>query len=314
MNLSAFGPITVVGGGAMGCLFGALLSEAGNTVTIVDISPEVVSAIAGRGIELEWETDVRRIRGIAASDSFSAVRGAALVLVFVKSSATRVVADAIGSYIMDGAVVLTLQNGLGNAAELAARLPESCVAAGVTGCGATSLGPGRIRLAGLAETVIGQSGGAGVATLKTVAALFAEAGFPTRVSADVDAVIWTKLMANVGINAITALTGLKNGQVATEPEAWELASRAVAEAAAVAAASGIALETEAPAAHVRAIAEATALNDSSMLQDVRAQRMTEIEVINGEIARLGARLGVATPVNAMLASLVRLRHLGYGNL
>ena len=303
--------VGIVGGGAMGCLIGAYFAEAGHSVTLVDVDASIVAGIAGKGIALESGGHVRHIRGVAAATGYETLREASLILVFVKAPATRAAAGALAPHLADGVLVLTLQNGLGNAEVLAQCLPKGSVAAGTTGCGATVLGPGHIRQAGIAETVIGELDGTLSARMADVAALLSSVGLPARASANVTGLVWTKLLANVGINAITALTGLKNGQIATEPEAWALASEAVLEAASVAAALGVKLETDDPVAHVRRVAEATAGNVSSMLQDVTAGRRTEIEVINGVIVRKAAELGLPAPVNAMLASLVRLREDGY---
>lgn len=301
------GPVGILGGGAMGCLFGAYLAEAGHDVVLVDIDTAVVERITEQGVVLERAGRTRQVRGLRASSGYAVLRDASLILVFVKASATRAAAEALAPHLAEGALALTLQNGLGNAEVLAERLPRGSVAAGTTGCGAAVLGPGHIRLAGIAETVIGELDGKGGDRLARVAALLSAAGLPARVAEDVAGLVWTKLMANVGINAITALTGLQNGRIATEPEAWALASQAVLEAAAVAAASGVRLETDDPVSYVRRVAEATAENYSSMLQDIRAGRKTEIAVINGEIARRAEALGLPAPVNAHLASLVRLR-------
>jgi 2-dehydropantoate 2-reductase len=187
--------------------------------------------------------------------------------------------------------------------------------AGTTGHGATLLGPGHIRHAGVGDTVIGEldsasNGGAG-GRIEALAALFNEAKLTARVSANVVGLIWTKLIVNIGINALTAVTGLRNGRLAELPETMELMKAAVGEACAVAEAKGIRLEAEDPLEHTVQIARRTAANRSSMLQDVTAKRATEVSVINGAIVEEGKKLGIPTPVNAVLTNLVLTRQKTY---
>ena len=200
-------------------------------------------------------------------------------------------------------LIVTLQNGVGNRALLAAALGGGRVGQAVTALGATLLGPGRVRHAGQGATVFGAAPDcAGMAAL---AELFGACGLPAELADDLDALVWGKLVVNVGINALTALLRVPNGALAELPAARELLAAAVAEAAAVARARGTALPYADPLAHVLAVAQATAANRSSMLQDVLRGSPTEIATINGAVVREGARLGVPTPVNQALALLVQ---------
>ena len=140
--------------------------------------------------------------------------------------------------------------------------------------------------------------------MTALAELFESCGLPAELADDLDALVWGKLVVNAGINALTALLRVPNGALAATPAARDLAAEAVAEAVAVAAARGITLPYADPLAHVLAVAEATGANRSSMLQDVLRGSPSEIATINGAVVREGARLGVATPVNRLLAALV----------
>lgn len=305
--------VGVIGGGAMGCLFGGRLREAGCSVALVDAEPETARTIAGRGVIMEDSGGARTVAGLDASIAYEVLRGVPLILICVKSGSTARVAAACAG-VAGNALVLTLQNGLGNVEALCAGLGRERVAAGTTRCGAASLGSGHIRVAGIGETVIGELDGAVTERIRAVCDLFNRAGLPARISPSITDALWTKLLANAGINAIAALTGLKNGEIPLDSEAAALMNAAVLEAAAVARASGAVLEVGDPVAHVRNVAAMTAENDASMLQDVRMKRQTEIDAINGEIVRRGREVGVPTTVNAILTLLVRLRQRGYGNI
>jgi 2-dehydropantoate 2-reductase len=140
--------------------------------------------------------------------------------------------------------------------------------------------------------------------VEEVAALFRRAGLPCEVRGDIEAVLWEKLLVNVGINPLTALLQVKNGDLLNLPPAWEIAVAAATETLAVARAGGIHLSVD-PEVRLREVCTATAANRSSMLQDVMAGRQTEIEALNAQIAARGAAHGISTPVNHLLTQLIR---------
>jgi 2-dehydropantoate 2-reductase len=227
-----------------------------------------------------------------------------LVMICVKSYKTREAGGSVVSMIGPDSKVLTLQNGIGNIEILEEIFGPEKVLGGVTAEGATLLGPGRIRHAGQGDTIIGPSGGPESLVEKTVLALN-KAGFKSRSEKNVQNLIWGKLIINVGINALTAITGLKNGRLPEFQGTKRVLTEAVKEAVTVAEARGIELPYPDPVDRVIGVCQATAGNIASMLQDVLKQRMTEIEAINGAIVREGEDMGIPTPVNQTLAHLVQ---------
>ena len=303
--------IAVLGAGAMGCLYGGMLAEAGHQVVFVDIRRKQVEALNRIGLEIETANRTRRITNIrAVSDPAEAGR-VELVLVFVKAVHTELAMQNARGLIGENTVILTLQNGLGNIEKLNAVAGQARVVAGTSGHGSTSLQAGRIRHAGIGNTVIGEQNGAHSERIKTLAALFNHAGITTEISENITGLIWTKLIVNVGINALTALSGLRNGQLLDYPESQALMQSAIEEACNVAQAKGFRFEVEDLAEYTRNIALKTAQNRSSMLQDVLAKRRTEISVINGAVAEQGESLGIAVPVNRILTDLLLLKEKAY---
>lgn len=180
----------------------------------------------------------------------------------------------------------------------------SRAAAGITAQAATLLGPGRVRHAGSGPTVL--AAGPGQAkTMAAIAAVFNQAGIPTSVTEDGEALLWSKLMVNVGINALTAVLRVPNGTLAEVPECESIMAQAVAEAVTVARAMGIEFSGEETLHKVRQVCRVTSSNQSSMLQDILKGRLTEIDVINGAVVRKGAENGIPTPVNLMLTELIK---------
>jgi 2-dehydropantoate 2-reductase len=291
----------VVGPGAMGCLFAARLSIAGNEVTLADHDKDRAQKITEQGIK------VTGISGTYAVHIPTVVGGAPFapdfILICVKSTDTRAAGEGISGSMGPETMVVTLQNGLGNMEILAEILGPGKVLGGVTAQGATLVDEGVIRHAGEGETVIGPAGEEGGPVHKLVSVMN-QAGFETRSAHKVEELIWGKLVINVGINALTAITRLKNGRIPAIKGTKAVMEAAVEEAVSVARARGVLLPYEDPLTRVIAVCEATKENVSSMLQDVLKQRATEVGAINGAIAEQGAVLGIPTPVNRTLTELV----------
>lgn len=299
----------VVGPGAMGCLFASRLKKVGHHVTIADYNPERADFINRHGICLEETTGEERVHVQAVTGRIEEEPDVALFC--VKANQTREAAEEIASWIHLQTSVLTLQNGLGNLELLEEVFGKGRVLGGVTAEGATLLGPGHARHAGRGQTVIGPAGSADGPVAKIVKA-FAGAGFDTRTADDVENLIWGKLIVNVGINALTAITRVKNGRLPAIKGAKTVMKMAVQEAVSVAVARGIRLPYPDPFKRVLEVCRATAENTASMLQDVLAKRVTEIQAINGAIVREGLKFGIPTPVNLTLTSLVEAIQESYG--
>jgi 2-dehydropantoate 2-reductase len=222
----------------------------------------------------------------------------------VKSTLTGSAVDSNRSVFGPNTTVLTLQNGLGNIEQISEQIGLLNVIAGTTAHGATMLGPGKIRHAGHGKTVIGELNGLKSDRLQMITDLLQKAGLETDQSENVLGLIWDKLLVNVGINALTALTGLTNGQLLDHPEIVELLEGSVLEAKQVAKGKGITLHYEDPVAHTKEVCKATSFNKSSMLQDIMNHKQTEINSINGAIVDEGKTYGIKTPINEVLRNLV----------
>lgn len=293
----------IMGAGAMGGLFGGLLAFSGEDVWLVDIQREQADVIRSVGLTLE-EGDKLQIIGVNATHDVTSLGKADLVIFFVKTYHTeRAVSDALALEKED-TIFLTLQNGLGNEEVICKRINRKKVMLGVTGQGATFLGPGHVRHAGRGKTFIGELDQEVSNRAIQVAKMFREADIDTEVSANIHELIWDKLLVNVGINALTALTELKNGQLLDYPETLRVMEVLVSEAAEVARQNGVRIEGD-PIEKVKAVAEATKGNRSSMGQDIDFRRKTEIDAINGAVVREAKRLGIPVPYNEVVTDLIK---------
>ena len=303
--------ITVLGAGAMGSVYGGKLSGAGFDVTLVDVWKEHVSAINTDGLHVEGVDGDLWYKNLKAVTSPAEAEKTDLLIVFVKSTMTEKAIKEAKGLLKENTMVLTLQNGLGNIDALCRQVGDKNVIAGISTHGANVVGPGHIRHPGAGTTVLGELNGEVTERLKKLQDAFLKAGLaPVEISDNVVGLVWDKLITNVGLNAITAITGVLNGQVLDIPEARELSRKAVLEAVSVAERKGIRLCDD-PVGHVEGIMRMTGGNRSSMLQDVTRHKRTEIDFINLAIVREAESLGMQVPVNEVLGKLVKVIEATY---
>jgi 2-dehydropantoate 2-reductase len=303
--------IAVVGAGAMGSLFGALLKESQNEVWLYDVWAEHVHAINESGLIIERTGKTRQVH-INATTNPKEIGHVELVIIFVKSTQTQSASGAAAELAAQDGSVMTLQNGMGNADIISELIEPARIIAGTTSHGATMLGPGNIRHAGAGATTIGSwsKSKQGSVRARYFSEFFTQAGIQTDAVEDVHKVVWNKLLINIGINAITALTGITNGQVLGLEATREISRSAVEEAMSVARAMGIDVDPHV-VDQVFKVAKGTDVNRSSMGQDVDNQRQTEISAINGYIVREAEELGLEVPVNRTLTALVETLQFHY---
>lgn len=294
----------IIGAGAMGSLYGGLLSLSGKEVWLVDVWKEHIDAICSKGLAIEEKGSIRNISVNATAD-LQSVGKADLVLYFVKTyHSEKAVSDSL-ILKKDDTLFLTLQNGLGNEEVICKQVDPKNVILGVTGQGATLLGPGRIRHAGWGKTYVGELDGMVTDRVNQVAQMFRKAGIETDISSRIHDLVWEKLFVNTGINALAAMTGLKNGQILDYPETLRMMEALVNEAIDVARKKGIRIEGN-PIDKVKAVIEATRENRCSMGQDLDRKRRTEIDAINGAVVREANRLGISVPYNRMITDLIKV--------
>ncbi|MBM4142165.1 MAG: 2-dehydropantoate 2-reductase [Lentisphaerae bacterium] len=291
--------IVVVGPGAMGCLFAALLKEAGHDVRLLDRDGARAREITERGLLVESDGATRTVPVRASADP-AAIPPAPLAIIFVKAFDTAAAARAAAARLTENGTIVTLQNGLGNVEQIARCVPPDRIVCGSTAYGAETLGRGRVRLNGAGPTIVAPAVPAGAGRAAAVRELFAAAGIRAAARPDAASVLWSKLAINAGVNPVSAIFGVANGAVPRLPGARRLMHAAVWEAARTAAAHGIRLGYDDPIAEAELVCNLTAGNVSSMLQDVRRGRRTEIEQITGAVVKAAGNKNVAAPANGFL--------------
>ncbi len=302
--------ICVLGAGALGCAIGGVLTEAGHEVWLINRNTAQVEAMSQRGLVLRSDGLDRtvRVRVVTTAAGVSPASGPAdLLIVLVKSFHTAEAMHSALGLLGPETVVLSLQNGLGHVDILAGIVGGERVLAGKTYAGGTQLAPGYVEAGTRGKrTLIGEPACGLSARATAIASAFSAAGLDTTVSDNIMGVAWDKLLINVATGALSAITRLTYGGLYSVPEVEACALAAVAEAMAVARASGVTLSIDSPA-QAWQIASAGLPYEfkASMLQSLEKGSVTEVDYINGAVVRQGALCGVPTPVNQTLVAAIK---------
>lgn len=299
--------IAILGGaGAMGSALGALLFEAGNAVTLVDVAQKAVESINTDGLIVEEKDGTSRSVRVPATADPASVGPVELVIVFVKCYHTEVAVRGAAPLIRSDTVVLSLQNGWGNAPRIAGIVGPEKVVVGVTYHSATVRGPGRILHAGKGPTFLGEIGQPVSARVQRIAETFQAAGIPVTASDTVLDEIWKKLALNVATLPTSATIGVTADRLLDTPQMQGLMQALLKEVVSVANAQGISLDfTERWEAISGLLGRLAPGTKGSMLQDVENRRQTEIDVINGAILAAGEQTGVPTPYSRAMVALMK---------
>ncbi len=296
--------IAVVGPGALGSLLSALFWEAGDEVWLVARAPQQTREIERHGLHLIRNGKKRTAR-VHCVTGLSPLLAPDWIVLCVKSYDTDEAARNISRYCGPTTRVVTVQNGIGNREILEQYIPNDQIVLASTALGAHRDADGCIVHAGIGMTRTAPSY---ARVAPEAARMFAQnlndRGLPAECARDPDAMLWTKLAVNAAINPLTAIHGIPNGALLRDHSLMETALAAGLETLAVAAAQGIAIEHEGFGDGLRSVCTHTARNTSSMLQDVRAGKRTEIDQINGAVCSKGRELGIPTPANDQLVTQV----------
>ena len=296
--------VAVVGAGAMGCLFAARMAEAGARVTVIDVDTQRLAAIRDQGILLTDDTGTRAIL-VQAALARDVAGPVDLILLFTKGMHSAAAIASVAHLRQCEPIVLTLQNGIGNAELLAAAFGADRVLMGTALIPADLTAPCAVETHGFASLQLGAFAEAGSTAVGCVSDLLARAHFTVHRHPAIAVAVWEKLAFNAALNATGMICGVPNAGLDNQA-GRRIAAAVVAETVAVAAAKGLALDRDTILANVDAALRAHGGHKASMLQDREAGRASEIETINGAIAAEGRRMGVVTPACDTLADLVRI--------
>jgi len=304
--------IAIVGTGAMGSVYAALLGAAGHEVWAIDAWREHVEAMRSTGLRLEGASGDRTVKLHASTDA-AAAGLCDLVIIATKAMHVEQAARSARPLLKDDTVVLSIQNGLGGPDTAARVLGRERVMVGVVGgFGASMRGPGHAHHNGWELVRLGEFSGPITPRLQKVAQVWESGGFRVKCFDDIDQLVWEKLICNVCFSGTCSVTERTIAEVMNDPDTWNVASGCAREAYEVALARGVKLDIQDPVEYVRDFGSKIPNARPSMLLDHMAGRMSEIEAINGAIPPAAEALGLQAPYNSVISALVRAKERRMG--
>ena len=307
MTSTPWPKIAVVGAGAVGGYFGGLLARAGAPVIFIG-RQSFVDAVKQNGLFLDTVQFQERVK-VEASADLAAARGAEIVLFCVKTTDTAETARQLARVVAPNAVIISMQNGADNAEQIESASGLKALPAAVY-VAASIPAPGTVKHVGRGDIVLGPQN----EITERVAAVFTRANIPCRISENLAGELWTKLLWNCALNAMSALGKVTYGEILASADARQLLENTVYEVIAVAKAAGIKLagfeDPKVALATAYKIAEQMAATRSSTAQDMMRGKKTELDSLNGFIVRSGKELNIPVPVNHALFTLVKLAEGG----
>jgi 2-dehydropantoate 2-reductase len=298
--------IAMLGGaGAMGGIFGALLHKGGHEVTLVDVARPAVDAINRQGLRVEFKGGANETILVPATTDPTSVGAVDALLVFVKCYHTEAALHLALPMLGPRTMIVSLQNGWGNAPRIAAIAGEERVLAGVTYHSGTLVEPGHVKQTGVGMTFVGELNGVMSERLATLTAALHGSGIDVTASEDVLPMIWSKLALNCCTLPTSALLRFYAHQLVEHDGVVNLMEAILREVVEVAQAQQIKIDYDERWEAITSLLKRAVGGKASMLQDVEARRRTEIDVINGAIVEAGQRLGIPAPTNQAMVWLVK---------
>lgn len=294
--------IAVLGAGAMGGLYGSYLSRK-NDVTMVDINPPVVEKINREGFEIREPDGTGNVFHPSAVTSTEGLAPMDLIIIFLNSRFSESALNANRGIIGPDTCLMTLQNGSGHEATLGKFVDEAHIIIGTTQHNANAAGPGITNHGGSGMTHIGCVTGS-ASRFAAIAENFTACGINTDVSDDVQKMIWNKMFTNVSASALTAVLQMPLGYISADPFAWSLCVKLIREAVDVAAALGMDFDFDQKVAEVKAVCDNSPNGLTSIYNDLKKGRRSEVDTISGSIVRAGEKAGVPTPNHSFMVAMI----------
>jgi len=304
--------VAVLGAGAIGGLFGAMLREGGLDVTLIDRKESHVSSIRTNGLRIVGHGGDRAISVPATTEPVS-MGPVDVVIVQTKAMDTIQAVRAGAGLFGPDTVAISFQNGLGNEENIGSVIGLERVLGGVTAQGATVVEPGVVRNFGNLPSYVGELEPGLSERASRIAAAFSAAGLETHASGELRRVMWKKFLANVALSAASGVTNLTSQEMMAIPELQAVCIGAMEEAALVAGAEGIALSNAEKQEILAPLVspDGTGASKSSLCADLLNERPTEVDTIAGAVVRLGQTHGIPTPINQTLVAAVKGKESHY---
>jgi 2-dehydropantoate 2-reductase len=300
--------IAIVGTGAMGSVYAALLGKAGHEVWAIDTWTEHIDAIAASGLSVSGASGAFVVDNLRVGRAPRDAGPCDVWIIATKASAVDEVAAEIAPLLEPDSIVMAFQNGLGAGERVARHIPPDHILIGIAeGFGSSITVPGQVHHEGMRLIRMGEMRGGMTDRVQWIERAWRDAGFNVRSFADVTLMIWEKFLCNVTLSAPCAAFDVTVGELMSDPDAWKVALGCTSEAYELGIAKGIRFSFDDPLRYVADFAATIPNASPSMRLDHLARRHSEIDVINGRVVTLSRELGLGAPYNEALCAILRHR-------
>ena len=297
--------ISIIGGGAMGSIYAALMAGTRHEITLIDSWKEHINTIKTRGLKIEGASGKRLIHNINASTDINEAKGSELYIISTKTPQVKEVAAKLQKFFKAEEKILTIQNGLGSGDEIAQYIDPKNIFIGVAeGFGASVIAPGQVHHNSMKLIRIGEMVQKDFSRVKDLTKIWAASGFEAKAFEDINQLVWEKFICNVTFSGPCAIFEITLGELMLVPEYWNIALSCMQEAYKIGVKKSVSFSFDDPVKYVTAFGERMPKAKPSMLLDHEQKRFSEINAINGMAVKLGKKLGINTPYNEVITTLI----------
>lgn len=304
--------IAVIGAGAMGSIYASFLAKNNNDVLAIDLWEEHLNEIKNNGLRVSGFSGDNTFKNIKVSNNIEDAKEYDLYIIATKASGVGPVASKLSKIISKEAIILTIQNGLGAGERIASYMPTDNILLGVAqGFGASMKGPGHAHHNNMSMIRIGEMNGGISTRLNDLVKLWCDAGFNAKAFGDIEQLIWEKFICNVAYSGPCSIFKKKLGEVMDNEHMYNIAKGCALEAKKIGDLKKVNFTFDDTVNYITEFGKKLLDSKPSMLQDVEAKRLSEVDAINGMVVTLGKELGIETPFNTAVSSIIKAQEAEY---
>ena len=304
--------IAVIGAGAMGSIYASFLAQNKNEVLAIDLWEEHLNVIRESGLRVSGFSGDKTVKNIKVSNNINDAKGYELFIIATKASGVGAVASKLSKIASKSSIILTIQNGLGAGERIASFMPTDNILLGVAqGFGAAMVGPGHAHHNNMSMIRIGEMNGGMTSRLETLVKTWCDAGFNAKAFDDIEQLIWEKFVCNVAWSGSCSIFRKTIGQVMESEEMFNIAKGCAIEAKKMGDIKKVNFTFDETVNYITEFGKKLLNSKPSMLQDVEANRLSEIDAINGMVVTLGNQYDIETPYNTAVSSIIKAQEAEY---
>ena len=304
--------IAVIGAGAMGSIYASFLAQSNNNVLAIDLWEDHINAINTNGLRVSGFSGDKTVKNIKVSKDINDAKGYELFIIATKAAGVGPVASKLSKIVSKDSIILTIQNGLGAGERIASFMPSENILLGVAqGFGASMIGPGHAHHNNMSMIRIGEMNGGITQRLENLVQVWCDAGFNAKSFEDIEQLIWEKFVCNVAWSGSCSIFKKTLGQVMENEDMFNIAKGCALEARKMGDLRKVNFTFDDTVDYITEFGKKLLNSKPSMLQDVEAQRLSEIDAINGMVVTLGKEHNVETPYNTAVSSIIKAQEADY---